>query len=402
MEKPEHQIPLSDGLSILSLHPADDSRVFEREAIALARVFQPLRLITIWGESGTRRGVEVIVVSNPKNRFERLLIAPILLLKEFLRRPTRFVFLQDGPLLPLAPLLDALGFDVVYDVHEDYPNMLRHRPWLPAPLRPLLSSATRLAEGLLATRCKAIVAATAPLLEGFNHAHRLAVYNLLTEDFVARATQERTPLSMRPYHFVHLGALSPQRCAFLISIVDALLERDGTIKGMVIGAPPSLAAQLRSRYPERTLLVHERVPHAHVPGLLGQCRIGLDLHPVLLPHLRLAVPVKVFEYAACGLAVVSSSLPELEALLHPQDRNLMRLINSQDPSAYAQAVLDLLSDQSLLETIGEALRESATKRYVFTRHEGELRSLFLKLAAQPPRGIPKVLRHLSIKAAKNA
>ena len=58
-----------------------------------------------------------------------------------------------------------------------------------------------------------------------------------------------------------------------------------------------------------------KIAYRKVAELLGNCCIGLDVHPVLYPHLRCAVPVKVFEYMAAGCNVVTSYLPELDGLL---------------------------------------------------------------------------------------
>ena len=49
--------------------------------------------------------------------------------------------------------------------------------------------------------------------------------------------------------------------------------------------------------------------------MLGNAKVGLDVHPWLGLHLKVALAVKVCEYMAAGCAVVASAMPVLNQIL---------------------------------------------------------------------------------------
>ncbi len=373
----------ANSVTILTLHRSDDSRVFARQARTLAQVTGCVRLITPRGQPGYLGGVEVEVVPAPGSRAENFLWTPWRLLRAALRRPTRFFFLHDAPLLYLVPLLWALGFDVVYDVHEDYANMLRHRDWIPPPLRAPAGVLARYYEKTCARLARAVVTATAPLLEGFPHGEKVVLHNLPTLDLIENGARQTTPCSQREFDVVHLGSLSDRRLDFFARVVESVVVMRPGLRVLVIGLLPHQVPRLRNRFPEGLLTIVERAPHAEVPGLLGRCRIGVDIHPWLLPHLALAVPVKVFEYMACGCAVVTSHLPEFERLLEPEDLARITVVHGDDPSAYARAVVGLLQRHADLDETGRALQRRVAERYTWDRERERLVRLFRRLSETP-------------------
>lgn len=373
----------SDGVTILTLHRFDDPRVFARQARTLAQDGRRVRLVTPRGKAGWVDGVEVVVVPAPSSRVETFLWTPWRLLREAVRSPTRFVYLHDAPLLYLAPLLWALGFQVVYDVHEDYANMLRHRDWVPRPLRGLAGAVTGHYERSCARFARAIVTATAPLLEPFPHEDKVVLYNLPTQDLIEAGARQTVAAAVREFDVVHLGSLSDARLEFLVQVIEALARMRPDLRVLVIGLLPHQVPALRARFPEDRMTIVERAPHAEVPGLLGRCKVGVDVHPWLLPHLAVAVPVKIFEYMACGCAVVTSRLPEFERLLDPEDLALLRVVEGDDPVRYARTLETLLGDREALDATARALRRRVAERYTWDRESGKLVDLFARLSARP-------------------
>src|SRR5206468_1978988 len=85
-------------------------------------------------------------------------------------------------------------------------------------------------------------------------------------------------------------------------------------RSLVIGVSSELEEVLRTRVPSGCVLLG-KTPYEEIPRLLGNAKVGLDVHPWLAPHLEVALPVKVCEYMAAGCAVVSSAMPVLEQVL---------------------------------------------------------------------------------------
>jgi len=74
---------------------------------------------------------------------------------------------------------------------------------------------------------------------------------------------------------------------------------------------------LSSLYTARNVSFHGEVPYSDLPHLMSTFDVGII--PFIISDLTLATnPVKVYEYAASGLPVVSTALPELKGLEHIQ------------------------------------------------------------------------------------
>ena len=123
------------------------------------------------------------------------------------------------------------------------------------------------------------------------------------------------------------------------------------------------------------------VPYDQVAAILGDARVGLDIHPWLGPHLKLAFAVKVAEYMASGCAVVASAMPVLEDLLAPTqfDPGDVRIVRGESPVQYASEVVALLRRIDAGENPGDALRRAAMKTLVWEEEAKKIATLYRTL-----------------------
>jgi glycosyltransferase involved in cell wall biosynthesis len=300
-------------------------------------------------------------------------------LDRFFRRPLtcylaargpgpRVVILHDAELLVWAPLARALGWRVIYDAHEDFSQLMLRRTWMPGALRRMVGR-LGVVEKQLSSSCAGVMGATEALVENFDHPHRLAVHNLPTREFLATARATALPMAEREFDVVHLGTLSDERLDFLIAVMREMLELRPAATALVIGLTGPQAQRVRAEFSTASVTVIGKVSYARIPRFLGTCRIGLDVHPILYPHLRCAVPVKVFEYMANGSAVVTSYLPELHRLLGPEGARHVVTVTEPQPAAYASALAALLDDPARLVATQEALLGLVHERWNWSAEE---------------------------------
>jgi glycosyltransferase involved in cell wall biosynthesis len=114
------------------------------------------------------------------------------------------------------------------------------------------------------------------------------------------------------------------------------------------------------------------IPYESVTDRLSSSRVGIDVHPFPTPNLSVALQVKVFEYMACGCAVVSSELPVLKTLMSSHAAGLEEVVTIQGgrPEEYAEAILTLLDRLDRGEKVGERL-QSASRNFFLWDHEGD-------------------------------
>src|SRR5204863_4693581 len=107
--------------------------------------------------------------------------------------------------------------------------------------------------------------------------------------FVEHAGREATPPSARSVDVLHVGVLSEERLRFLAAVLRALLERRPGTSVRVVGLPASQADALRDALRSDAIDLPGRVPYDDMPRLVGECKVGVNVHPILYPHLRVAV-----------------------------------------------------------------------------------------------------------------
>jgi len=148
---------------------------------------------------------------------------------------------------------------------------------------------------------------------------------------------------------------------------------------LIIGARPEIAALLEGSLPENcTILGH--TGYDDVPALLGNSRVGLDVHPWAEPHLKVAVPVKVCEYMAAGCAVVCSSMPVLDSILVMAGAvSDLTLLDGGTAAEYAQGILKTLSAIDSGDDPGAKLRDMAYEHISWEGESQKIASLYLDL-----------------------
>lgn len=363
-------------------HQATDHRIFDKEARTLAGAGFDVALIAAHPAPERRDGVEIVPLDWPGGRLDRFLLRPWRALRAARRRGGDVVHIHDAELLQICPPLRLLGRPVVvYDVHEDFANLMRRRDWLPAPLRALVQAAVRSCEALLARSVDAIVAATETLAGNFPGHRRIALYNLPSRDFVERAGAHSPPPAERSVDVLHVGVLSEERLRFLSATLAALLERRPGTSVRIVGLPEAQAEALRGALGADALDLRGRVPYDEIPRLTGDCRVGVNVHPIVYPHLRVAVPVKVFEYMAAGCGVVTSWLPELHGLLTEETKAQISTLRDAEPADYAEAIAGWLDEPDRLAAASQHLRAAARDVYSWDSQAPKLVGLYQDLLA---------------------
>lgn len=331
---------------VSSGHPALDQRVFDKEAVSLARAFRRVRVVAPHPADEMRNGVHITALPPYGSRWSRFLLRPIQGLLAARGRGARVLILQDAELLFWVPFLKLFtGWRIIYDAHEDFPQLLLTRTWIPAPLRRVVSGMVGIWEKFSARMCDGVTGATGSLIEYFAHRHRLALYNLPSRAFLDEVSLHARPLAERQYDVVHLGTLAEEgRLEFLITMLDSLFVRKPEARALIIGVRTDQERVISEHFSAERVTVLGKIPYTQVAAYLGDCRVGLNVFPTLHPHLRCAVPVKIFEYMAAGCAIVTSYLPELQRLVGDEGAEHMTVIYTPEVERFVDETMRLLDE----------------------------------------------------------
>lgn len=180
-------------------HDATDARVFGREATALAEAGYDVTLYTPFGPSRVEddvrirsfRGIDTGDGQPPLPGVKTRIKWAMELLGELYDTDYDVYHFHDAELLPTGAALSVLtNGKVVYDVHENVEDVLRHKELLPEPVRPALAGAISVVERGLARAVDGIVAASADIAERFfDHPNVITVTNYPRVKWAERARE---------------------------------------------------------------------------------------------------------------------------------------------------------------------------------------------------------------------
>jgi glycosyltransferase involved in cell wall biosynthesis len=364
-------------------HTQLKSRSFHRECLPLAAAGMAVRFVAPMDGCASRDGVEFVTLPRHAACARRLLRGP-LLLRALLRQDADLYHFQDPELLPIALALKSVCRKrVIYDAYEDFPSVAAGKSEIPRLLRPL---AARIVHGVekLAAICLDGVMAADPLtlrrLARCGSSRKLVFYNFPNLDFFPAPKS-----SAKPFDVVYRGGLSQRAGTFvLLEAMRLLADRSGPVRLLLIGYFDDAAAEKRLRERIRALgletgvKIRGRLDHEQMASALSEAHVGVSSLQAVPKFLR-NIPVKIFEYWACGLPVVASDLPPIRPFF--RNVNAGFLVRPESASELAERIGWLLGHPGEAARMGRAGREAIVQRFNNDSEVRKLREFVVRIAA---------------------
>lgn len=178
--------------------------------------------------------------------------------------------------------------------------------------------------------------------------------------------------SFRPWH----GADTLVRCAAKLPDVFFLFIGDGPSLGEAMALASELGVSER-------MLFTGAIPYDEVPAHLKWADVGVaPYQPARLEQMQLGFfwsPLKIFEYMAMALPVVSLDVAPLEAIVRESEGTL---VPEGDIDGMVEAIRALVDDTVSARAKGRSARERVVAEFSWKRHCGELERILLGLLAK--------------------
>jgi glycosyltransferase involved in cell wall biosynthesis len=164
-----------------------------------------------------------------------------------------------------------------------------------------------------------------------------------------------------------------------------LLERGHDLRFTLIGDGPERAAAERLAAPRAERFTFTgAVPYGRVPALLAEADVGVAPfntapHPALRSAGFFWSPLKIYEYMAAGLPVVTAAIPPLDGVVREGVEGA--LFPEGDLPALAGAIARVAADPDAARAMGRRARERVAAHYSWARHCEELERILLGLAS---------------------
>ena len=345
-----------------TVHARDDSRIRSKELASLAKAFSGEVALYVQDGLGDEidpeHGYRVVDTGPRLRRIPRMFLGGWRMLRAVAKARPRVAHFHDPELLPWAIFLGLLGAKVVYDVHEDVPRQVREKREIPVIARYLLPPFVVFAEWIGARLISGLVAPTQVIVDRFP-AHKTA----LVRNFPLLAELHQPngrPMADRPMEFTYIGTISENRNIYaMIEAVTHLRPPACFRLAGTFDTPATKAGAIEM--PEWPSTRFEgRVSRKGVAAILADSRAGLViLKPV--EHEMETLPIKLFEYMAAGLPVISSDFPVWREIV--EGTNCGLLVDPMNMSAIVAAMQWIADHPREAEEMGRRGRRAVEQQY---------------------------------------
>lgn len=333
------EAPLS-VVHISSVHRSFDTRIFEKECRTLGDRGHRVVLVTPHPRTEVRNHIHIRALSQPANRFARMIFTARRAVTEALEIGGDVYHLHDPELLPWWKCMADPGMKVVYDMHENLSAQIRTKEWLPRAARPLISFVGGLfLKGLLDDI--PVIFAERSYKEDFPWVDEsVTVQNMPRLDRMDALQQPRFDDPTIGY----VGGVTRDRGSVVtLQALARLQQRGRRVEWECVG-PVSERHRKKLEHLSRELGVEGVRWRGYLPpqeawSRMARCHVGLAvLRPV--PNYVRSYPTKLFEYMALGLPVVASDVPLYREVV--EDVGCGVLVDPDDPEDVADGIARIL------------------------------------------------------------
>ncbi|HXN74153.1 MAG TPA: glycosyltransferase family 4 protein [Candidatus Acidoferrales bacterium] len=344
-----------------------------------------VRYVTPADIKGVRAGVEFVTLQNTRSGMQFFFTFPAIVRQLLWQRADLYHF-QDPELIPVALALKIIFHKhVVYDAYEDFPSMALQKRSFPVFLRPLVAKTVAAMEGL-ATHCLDGVITADPLtlrrLAHTGKSRKLVFFNFPNLDLFPPPK-----VKTKKFDVVYRGGLSARAgTLILLEAMRLLADRGRTVRLLLIGYfddavfETELHKRIGSFGLSGNVELRGRIDHEDMAQALSEATIGVcPLQDI--PKFRLNIPVKIFEYWACGLPVVASDMPPIRPFFRNTGAGF--LYRPYDASELARSVGWLLNNPDAAKRMGQNGRSAIVQRFNNQNEIHKLSEFCVRISGTP-------------------
>jgi len=370
---------------LTSAHPPFDVRIFHKECRSLVAAGYEVVLIVPHHESLVKDSVRLHATTPRVGRLRRMTLGVFDVLRAAVRENADLYHFHDPELIPAGIFLRLLGHRVIYDIHENLPETLSYKPYLPSTLRkPLFAGIVAALEQMASRFFSALITTTAFLIDRFAPSnHRIALvrnYPLLDEFTFTDSREARNTA------FVYVGSrLTEGRGMPQMVEAIGLLRADADAKLQLAGAfdPPDLQKHLQTLPGWQRTEVLGYLTRPQVTEVLSHAFAGVAvLQPE--PNNIQGLSTKLYEYMASGLPVIASDFPSFRAVVEEARCGLV--VDPLNVRAIAAAMNYLLDNPAEAREMGERGRSAVLHKFNWSAEQQNMLALYDELlfpAARP-------------------
>lgn len=372
---------------VTSIHPDFDARIW-KHARLLSDSGHNVKLICPWTLPNRTNidGIDIYTFTKAPHRIIRPLwywisLVPLLIL---VIRRSQIVHFHDLDLLPIMTLI-ALVKPVVYDVHENYPDEMLEKEWIPKLLRPSTYYVVKYVQLVCSLIIKNIVL-VAPSQEkyfGSSSLHKTYLYNYASISLIEEVAdnyESRSPcVIFTGSQHLNNGSM------LLLDIAHLVVKKNVSVKFIMIDRfsdykfREQFYKKRSSLELENNVIIVGNIKPQSIMEYLNTATIGIS------PNLRVpqqinGIHTKLFEYMAAGIPMIISDLPHQKELIMQTGSGYAEMPES--PEDFANAIIKLTENPSLAMAMGRSAQIAFLDHYCYESQLAILLRFYNKIVAR--------------------
>jgi glycosyltransferase involved in cell wall biosynthesis len=359
-----------------------EPRMFHKGAKTLTKNGYEVVIIVQHEKEEVIDGIRVIPLRRPKNRFERMTLSALKLLRLALREKAQVYHFHNPELIPIGLFLKFLGKKVIYDVHEAFSEKILSKPWINKRFRPIVSKAFSLFERTISRHFDYIIPADKIVAQNFKHHKNVCVIanypilELLSSNL--KAKNDESVRKDNKFILIYAGSITEDRGFFkMLNVMERM--HDKNIELHLLGwfedgiKDEKEKIQLIDNVKYLGFLSIEEV-FSH----LLTADIGLILFQPVPAYLYAGEnTTKLFEYMVCKLPVLTSDFPNLKEIIESNKCGVC--VDPTDTEKIIDSIEYLYKNPDIRKTMGENGKKTVIDKYNWEKDSEKLLAIYEKL-----------------------
>lgn len=361
-----------------SVHGQEDTRIFHKECVSLARGGFEVYQITK-GETYCKSNVHLMGIEGTCGSIIGRMINTTEAVYEKVKEINADIYhAHDPELLPILLKLKKVGKKVIFDSHEYVVGTIHEKEYIPLMFRSLVGTVYEFYQTYACKMLDAVVTATPNVTEyfkgiGINRVIDLCNFPILNDDFVPPCYDGQIA--------VFAGGISAQwnhEC-----IIDAI-ERIDNIKYVLCGGSDKQYLERLKSHPGWAKVEYKgKIPHEQVAEVLQRATVGFAL---LTPGENTdgtngnMANTKIFEEMAAGLPVICTEFTRWKDFVETYDCGIC--VRPNDVAQIVSAVEQLVHSPGMAEAKGRNGRRLVEEKFNWAREEQKLLALYDEIGSE--------------------
>lgn len=360
---------------ISTVHQAFDGRIFHKQCVSLSNAGFDVCLIVTHNKTETIKGVKIIGLPQSNNRLTRILIKPWLAFFKALATKSKIFHFHDPELMFVGVMLSLLGKKVIFDSHENVSNQIESKAWLGNLFfRKVIKNIYIFIEKFCILFFKKVVSVTPEIVSFLSTKKGVLIRNYPIISLING--NESTGFRSNPdkLTFIYVGGLTKIRGIYEISKAINEMANEN-VELILLGSWESETYKAKCLINDDVIKYLGSKPLSEVYPIMRTADVGFV---ILYPEKNYlnSLPIKAFEYMACGLPMIMSNFPywvnEFDSCSKFVDPN-----SSDEIKASINWMINNLEDRLKMGVIG---KKAVNERYSWEMESKTLISMYYELS----------------------